>query len=570
MGCKLAKPKATVVTPSNNSPDTSIRFNVNDRNDVIQPITREESIGYLVDGSMSPALNELHGSYLALVNSNASTTVLPDESVLNVPRVSIDTNAISGIYVYKSTCTRMQRLISEMKESIVTLNKQSSSHDSNYDDIKSYTDLEDWACIIYESMSGSSRTFHSVQHVFDISEGAGPILKLAVFFHDVIYYSIDDGLPNDRVQELIGNVFIDNNGKVTITEDKLDTNTNMVMDIFGFKPGQMLDPFKGMNEFLSAVVAIRCYQNLLTNAHLAQIAACIEATVPFRKVNNEGKCPCDLLYDRLVKVNEKYNLELNEAQLVESVKYAVELGNRDLDNFSISEHTVFLSNTWNLLPESNICLRNTKVFRISDYALALKKMTGFFKFLDPNTIFMSFRDDDEQKFIIKEKTRMAAVNIQIATKYMICKLLSIGVLAAISELSGGDAPLALFLGDLPERNYVSITIEDYIDTPSGPINDTIIIDKNVFDLLSNGRDSESKFDIKNSPLAAYLYSLIGDEGVEKCSVYAVCPMDEVNAKSLLRSIPKIASATIVAACAELATTRTGRFDQMMIDLFGQE
>merc|ERR1719491_1931919 len=58
---------------------------------------------------MSPALNELRGSYLALVNSNASTTVLPDESMLNVHRVSIDTNAISGIYVYKSTCTRMQR-----------------------------------------------------------------------------------------------------------------------------------------------------------------------------------------------------------------------------------------------------------------------------------------------------------------------------------------------------------------------------------------------------------------------------------------------------------------------------
>jgi len=73
------------------------------------------------------------------------------------------------------------------------------------------------------------------------------------------------------------------------------------------------------------------------------------------------------------------------------VKRAAYLNNRDLDNFS-SEHVVFLSNTWNLLSESNISLYNTKVFRISNYTLALKKMTGFFNFLDPNTIYLSFCD----------------------------------------------------------------------------------------------------------------------------------------------------------------------------------
>ena len=63
-----------------------------------------------------------------------------------------------------------------------------------------------------------------------------------------------------------------------------------------------------------------------------------------------------------------------------------------------------------------------------------------------------------------------------------------------------------------------------------------------------------------------MYSLIGDEGVEKCLSHAVCPMDEKNAKALLRAIPKIALATIVAACAELATTRIDSFDDIMIDL----
>merc|ERR1712151_90151 len=146
--------------------------------------------------------------------------------------------------------TKMQRLVFEMKTSIQSLERHNVSN----------ADLEDWACIIYECMSASSRTFHSVQHVFDISEAADPISKLAALFHDVIYYSIDGGVVNDRVEELIGNVFVavtkDGKDQVHITEEELDTNTYMVMDIFGFKPGQVLDPFKGLNEFLSAVVAI--------------------------------------------------------------------------------------------------------------------------------------------------------------------------------------------------------------------------------------------------------------------------------------------------------------------------
>lgn len=452
--------------------------------------------------------------------------------------------------------TRMQRLVSEMMQCLQAIRCRAS-----------FQDLEEWACVIYESMSSPSRTFHSVQHVFDISSGADPISKLSAFFHDIVYYSIDGGL-NDRQEELIGEMIEVKNEDgmeiIYITEQEFDENTNMVLDIFGFIPGQRLDPFKGMNEFLSALLAIRCYQNNLKNVHLAQVAACIEATIPFRKLNEEGKSPCDILFERLEIVNDKYNLGLKEEGLVETVQRAADLGNRDLENFSTPERAVFLSNTWNLLPESNINLRNTKVFRVSDYASALKKMTGFFEFLGPETIYLSFRDDEEQKALLKKKTMVASVNVKVATKYMYCKRLSIGVVAAISELSGGDAPLALFLGDLPEPHFVSTSIEDFIDV-SEP-QEGLFIDGCVFNLLRHGRESESKFDIKNSPLAAYLYSLIGDEGVGKCLVHAVHPMDKEHAKELLRSLPEIALATIVAACAEIATTREARLDQMMVDL----
>lgn len=485
--------------------------------------------------------------------------------------------------LFKSNIPRLQRLVEEMRESLSKLSAHATC-----------SNLETWACIIYESMSAPSRTFHSVQHVFDISKGAGPISKLAAFFHDVVYYGIDGGL-NDRQEDLIGDVICSSKiivkkkimsivkDKATeketeieteieieteeeivkITDKVLDRNTNMVLDVFGFRPGQILDPFKGMNEFLSAVMAVRCYQSSMEILHLMQITACIEATIPFRKINDKGQSPCDVLYERLKVVNETYDLQLDEHGLVETVQRSADLGNRDLANFSTPERAVFLSNTWNLLPESNINLRNTKVFRVSDYALALKKMTGFFQFLDAETIYLSFRDevDDEIK---RKKTIVAALNVKVATKYMLCKRLSIGVVAAISELSGGDAPLALFLGDLPEPHFVSTSIEDLIDVQEP--SDDVSIDWSVFELLMYGRESESKFDIKNSPLAAYLYSLIGDEGIARCLKYAVHPMDEANAKKLLLALPEIASATIVAACAEIAVTREEKLHQMMLEL----
>lgn len=52
--------------------------------------------------------------------------------------------------VQVSNLSRMQRLVTEMKDSILTLGNSVASNE----------DLEDWACLVYESMSAPSRTFH--------------------------------------------------------------------------------------------------------------------------------------------------------------------------------------------------------------------------------------------------------------------------------------------------------------------------------------------------------------------------------------------------------------------------
>ena len=451
--------------------------------------------------------------------------------------------------------TRMNRLVKEMQTCLDDLDASAE-----------YPLLEKWACIVYESMSSPSRTFHSVHHVFDISIEANSIQKLAAYFHDVVYYSIDGGLNEDQ-NAFIGDLICEKDGVVSIVKgESFDNNILMTMDIFGFEAGKVLDPFKGMNEFLSAALAVRCYQEVLDPVYLAHIAACIEATIPFRKPDADGKTPIEYLYERMVKVNDTYNLELVDIELVQSAQMAADLGNRDLGNFATPERAVFLSNTWNLLPESNISLRNTTVFRISNFAKALQKMTGFFETLVPEDLFQSFRDD-EHEAIMAKKTEAAKQNIHVALNYMNCKRLSIAVVAAIAELTGGDAPLALFLGDLPERHHVSTSIEDLIFCCDREPNPGVELDRRVFELLNDGRESESNFDIKNSPLAAYIYSLIGTDGIDRCNKFAVHPMDKEKAVGVLTALPRECVATIVAACAEIASTRRDALDKMMKDLF---
>lgn len=189
---------------------------------------------------------------------------------------SIGSSHGGGKKPVKQEYTYLQRLVVEMRTS---LEKFDDENDVDVTDDQ----LENWAIIIYESMSAPSRTFHGVQHVFDISEGADPIQKVSALFHDVIYYSIDGGLNPAQEKVLHGLVNEGEDKTVSLCEDEFDEATRLVIDIFGISPGQTLNPFSGLNEFLSAALAIRCLKTALSLSSLAKIAVCIEATIPFRE-----------------------------------------------------------------------------------------------------------------------------------------------------------------------------------------------------------------------------------------------------------------------------------------------
>ena len=480
--------------------------------------------------------------------------------------------------------TRLQRLTVGLNTSLHALNASSATN----------AQLERWSTVIYESMSASSRDFHGVDHIFEVSGGGDEeeneqkdngeeedaavraqqqaVQTISAYFHDTIYYTVDGGLSDEQARLLEGVLMEDHaDGSVYLSsnayksDDPADVPMAMLLDIFGFRPGQKINPFGGLNEFLSAALAIRCLQDVLPLEHLFRIVACIEATIPFRKPDEEGSPAPMVLFNRLMAArnNNRDRLgALSMSDLVVAVQQAQLLANRDVSNFA-GDVNVFLSNTWTLMPESNLQMRQ-KVYRISSFAHSLVKMAGFFHNLDPTVIYHSFEGvpSDAEMTSLVERSR---ANLAVAKTYMNAKLLSISVLAALAEKTGGDSVLSMWVGDPRKPSIVTPKVEDDIEPIPDP-SDDVKLDTTVFRILRDGRNRASSFDIRNSPLAAYLYGLIGDVGLSESVKYAVHPMTAQGAEQLLQSLPNKAVSTIALACSKVvAPTRRDALEQIAME-----
>ena len=110
---------------------------------------------------------------------------------------------------YRSHQTYISRLILQMESCLNVLDA----------DNVTYPRLESMAIFIHESMSSSSRNYHSVQHVFDISRNLrDPIAILAALFHDCVYYHVDGGLTEIQEKILCG-VLEKKRGVVSSSDD---------------------------------------------------------------------------------------------------------------------------------------------------------------------------------------------------------------------------------------------------------------------------------------------------------------------------------------------------------------
>ena len=219
---------------------------------------------------------------------------------------------------------------------------------------------ESMSNFIYECMSNTARTYHVVQHVFDVIEAnlcriedgsdEQPVLDaiaiLAALFHDCVYSQVDGGLSAAQYEKLKGAIQQENDGTLKVTSSALDSGVDQLLciPIFGIHEDRILSPSNSQNKLLSAIIAVRDLESILSKDQLVEIAVAIEATIPFR-VAVDGKSALELLFDRLCVTVSDFGLNFSEDDCVSAVQRAALLANEDVGNFASTDHAWFLDHT---------------------------------------------------------------------------------------------------------------------------------------------------------------------------------------------------------------------------------
>ena len=406
-------------------------------------------------------------------------------------------------------------------------------------------------------LSVDSRKFHSVHHIFEISSGCDPLQLLAAFFRDSIN-CVTDGALTARQEQYVADIL--DRKECCLAKVVDDRLVMLIMDIFGRHIGQSVRKDTGLDVFLSAILMARVLKDDLSETYLAQIAVCMEATIPFREH------ALDNLYERLKAANVKYELRLTEQDLVESIQRAADLNNRNLGNFASEDAVFFLDHTWSLLPERSSALRRSFLYSVNDMCKACHKMELFLTNLDATLVFQSFRGVPNEEEMLFFQKRLSS-NLEKGRKYIRAKLLSVAVCSAIATLSGGDGPMSFFAGDLPTHNYYSDRLGEGFPTFNFK-ELTKGCDNDVYLILNRGRQLEQSFDTRNAPIAAYLYATLGDSGVLEALGVCQFPMTTQSSTVLLKFLPQDSVELIAADIGKIALSRTKIIQDLMVELFG--
>lgn len=370
--------------------------------------------------------------------------------------------------------------------------------------------LETLAVTIHRGMTAQARHFHTLEHVFAFVDTDDAISTLASLYHDIVYYQVDMGFA-PHIWELISPYISQVDGDFCVSDiPTWDGLAHLTLDVFALQSGQRLTSMAVLNEFLSALVMNRQLGDLLEPKDLLRMNLCIEATIPFRGRNSDGECYFQVMERRLPEIARRHNIEMSEKDVVETLQVAVTFGNKDIENFAETDPGRFLDNTWKLLPESNAALRLPDVYSIGTYRQALQKMALFFANLDPESVFNQYRGVPSDE-IFSQMLRYARINISVAREYLKLKILSMTVLEALAIATGGDAPVSLFMGDVP-REGISIKRLEYFlpEVENAPWVDQSSV---IYKLLESGRSNETSFDMKNSPLSLFIYKSLSPEKI---------------------------------------------------------
>jgi len=282
-----------------------------------------------------------------------------------------------------------------------------------------------------------------------------------------------------------------------------------VAAIFDMHPGQVLSPLHGENEFLSALFAAKVLQVWLPLKTLTQITVCIEATIPFRGMSAEGMTPMIALQQRMQRLNQRFTLGFSDAEIIESIKRAVRVGNRDIENFSDPNPVAFLDNTWHILPELNQGLNRGDIYTVREYRRTLQKMSGFLNSLPAERVMARFADEPSES-AYQALVERIAYNLEIARAYLNMKLVAITILESLAMRLHDDTPVTLMTGGLPNGDRDShLHLENFLPELEQSYWPATAVEEQTLLLLEEGRSLDSHYDTKHSPLSAFMLKTIG-------------------------------------------------------------
>jgi hypothetical protein len=295
-------------------------------------------------------------------------------------------------------------------------------------------------------MTQKSRYFHNFKHILMVSNTGDPLITLAGLFHDLVYLQVDGKIPFNLTPYLTP-FLEENNDNLFIKQHLIyqDKSFEVVISIFGLNLGKNLSQFNGRNEFLSALVAAKILDDFLPLSFIAQIVTLIELTIPFRQVNGEITPIILQLKKRLKTVNNQFNLDLKNTEIITTITQAVKLANLDVSGFASLDLMEFINNTWLLLPETNHPLRETNKYTIKEYRIALANTLEFINYLSPEFIFHYYNNEPSED-IFKTLINRAEYNLTITRLYLGVKLVSISFLEALCCRFYPDISLSFLLG----------------------------------------------------------------------------------------------------------------------------
>lgn len=356
--------------------------------------------------------------------------------------------------------------------------------------------LDTLVTLVDEAMSGPARHYHHLPHALMVADSDDPLEIVIGLFHDIVQTHVEHGLPNRSAPYLHNIVELAPENRLRFLGGDLpttDLRTKIVKSCFGFDDTDSLESAAGINEFLSALIAVEALGDLLNTEQLIALSIGIEATIPFRKQRASEN---HFYFKKIKSIANQFDIDISDNHILQHAERAIRIANRDVRSFGENNLRSFLDETWDLMLESSPQLGSSASSDISSYRKTLQNMTRFLSSLKADLIFQ--KEGRQSDVIFTEHLSKTTYNLKTISCTMQTKLLATALIESSRE--GGCTRFR------PVHRRLSAATNE-ATTPT-----------DIFSLLCAGSDAQIEFDIGHSPLS---WRLVESLTMEEIQTYAM-------------------------------------------------